>query len=541
VTTTTVDSAAPPVYTRNATGLVREARLVDQMALNLGANTPLTSALAVGLFTIAAFPRMNVYVALLASAVVSIPIWVTWALLSATFPKTGGDYLYNSRILHPSIGFGVNLGFVFASILTCGFSSGFLGELALRPTLLIIGTVTSSHTITSWSNTFEVSNHWGIFISSLFSITFICVLAAIRSKLLLRVMTVMVTVFGVAAIIDILVLLVTGHASFVHTFNRYSGAGAYQKVVQAGAGKGLYPSHGGYSGSQTLGAMFVWVGFTIWMFYGAYISGEVRRAGDRRRTLFSMVGSGAIQTIFLLVSLLVFYHVVGENFAISAAAGNQTTGIATFPYYAALATGNSVLAVAVAIGFLLWALPTLSAVMAPIQRGVFVYSFERLLPSWMSRVNPRTHTPLFAIAFMMIGTFATAAFDSFNANFAVALTIAGPPFFLTMFFVAISAVIMRRRRPDLYYGSPSDWNIWGAPVLMVAGALSLVIVAFFLVEPFFYQTQLGLNTHPWLPWATAIAPVAVVLIGMTWWYLARNALRSRGVDLDLLYKTIPPD
>ena len=130
---TTVASPPVSVYTRNATGLVREARLIDQVALNLGANTPLTSALAVGLFTIAAFPRMNIYAALLIPAALSIPIWITWALLAATFPKTGADYVYNSRILHPSIGFAVNLGFVFASILSCGFAAGFLPELAINP------------------------------------------------------------------------------------------------------------------------------------------------------------------------------------------------------------------------------------------------------------------------------------------------------------------------------------------------------------------------------------------------------------------------
>ena len=38
--------------------------------------------------------------------------------------------------------------------------------------------------------------------------------------------------------------------------------------------------------------MFVWVGFSIFVVYGAYIAGEVRRAGDRKRMLTSIVGSG---------------------------------------------------------------------------------------------------------------------------------------------------------------------------------------------------------------------------------------------------------
>jgi amino acid transporter len=529
------------VYSRNATGLVREVRLIDQVVYNLGSVTPLTSALAVGLFTIAAFPRMNIYLALLVPAIAAIPLWITWSLLTATFPKTGGDYVFNSRILHPAVGFGVNLGFLFANVLTAAFAAGFLAELALNPTLLIIGTVTENDTIAGWADTFSVDNSTGVFITSALCILFVCTLAAIRSRLLLRVMTVMVIVFAIGAIVDIIILATTSTESFARTFDSYAGAGAYENVVAAGAGQGLYPSEGGYSTSNTIGAMFVWVGFSIFVVYGAYIAGEVRRAGDRKRMLTSIAGSGVLQTIFLLISIIVFYGAVGENFAISAVAGNQEIGIASFPYYAALATGSPVVAVIVAIAFLFWAIPTLNVFMGVIQRGVFVYSFERLLPSAVSRVNARTHTPLVAVAIMGALTVIAAAFFSYNANFSVALTLAILPGFVAMFVVAISAVVMPFRRRDLYAGSPADWRVAGIPMLPVCGFLSAIVVAFFIALPFFFQDELGLTSRSWLPEATAIAPIAVLLIGIAWWLIARSYHRRRGVDLDLLYRTIPPD
>lgn len=538
----TAPAATPTrVYSRNATGLVREVRLVDQVVYNLGSVTPLTSALAVGLFTIAAFPRMNIFVALLVPALLSIPLWITWSLLTATFPKTGGDYVFNSRILHPAVGFGVNLGFLFANVLTAAFAASFLSVLAIAPTLLIIGTVTESSTISGWADTFMIDNATGVFVTSVLCILFVCTLAAIRSRLLLRVMTVMVAIFGVAAIIDIIILFATSNESFVRTFDSYAGSGAYDEVVAAGAGQGLYPSEDGYSTSSTLGAMFVWVGFSIFVIYGAYIAGEVRRAGDRRRMLTSMGGSGVIQTLFLLVSILAFYSAVGDEFAISAVAGNQEVGLASFPYYAALATGSPVLAVLVAIAFLLWAIPTLNVFMGVIQRGVFVYSFERLLPSAVSRVNARTHTPLVAVAIMGALAIIASAFFSYNENFSVALTLAILPSFVAMFVVGISATIMPWRRPDLYRGSPADWRVAGIPMLPVCGFLSVIVIGFFITLPFLYQDELGLTSRSWLPEATAIAPVAVILIGVSWWLLARRYHRRRGVDLDLLYRTIPPD
>jgi amino acid transporter len=148
---------------------------------------------------------------------------------------------------------------------------------------------------------------------------------------------------------------------------------------------------------------------------------------------------------------------------------------------------------------------------------------------------------VYAIAITAFLAILDAAFNSFNANFSVALTLAELPGFFVMFFVAISALVMKRRRPQLYNGSQADWKIAGVPVLAVAGGLSIVISAGLIVLPFFYQTQLSLNSHSWLPAATAIAPVAAIVIGIIWWYIARARNRAHGIDLNLLYKTIPPD
>lgn len=533
--------AAPTAYTRNATGLVRELRLVDFFAYTIASGTPLTSVLILGLFTVAVFPKMNFFLALLISGVVSIPVLITFALLTATFPKLGGDYIFNSRILHPAIGFGVNLGFILAQSLVAGTAAAFVSELALNPTLLTIGSVTGNSTFTSWASYFTVSNGNGVFITSTICILLISILAAIRTKLLFRVMTIMLAIFTVAALVSVVIMLFTSQSDFANTFNRVAGADAYQKVVDAGANKGLYPSEGGYSFSNTVGAMFYAIGWFIFMFWGTYIAVEVRRAGQRGRMLWAMVGGGVVQIVVVLLSLIAFYHAVGENFAISATAGNQTSGIASFPYYAALATGNSTLAIILAIGLMFWTIPLINIFLSVMQRGFFVYAFERLLPSWVASVNQRTHTPLVAVAIAAGLAILGAAFNAYNANFATALTLATFPSFVVILVVGIAATVMSRRRRDLFEGSPADWSVAGVPVLMLAGTLSIIVVGIFIIVPFFYQQQVGLAIRPWLPWATAITPVALIAIGVVWWYIAKAVNKSKGIDLDLIYKTIPPD
>ena len=243
----------------------------------------------------------------------------------------------------------------------------------------------------------------------------------------------------------------------------------------------------------------------------------------------------------MLIALVTFYHAVGENFAISAAAGNQTTGIATYPYYATLATGNAALAVVIAIGFLFWTIPCMNVFMAIVQRGAFVYAFERLLPSWVGRVDPRTHTPIVAVAIMGILSLAGAAFDAYNANFATALTLANLTALGATLFVGISALVLPWRRPDIFKGSPADWRIFGFPVIALAGGLTVLVIAFFMIEPFVFADQTGLSARDWLRPGTVILFVGIILVGIIWWYVARAYHRPCGINLDLLYKTIPPD
>ena len=66
-------TTAAPVYTRNATGLVREIRLFDQIAYNIGAVTPLSSGLILLYFAVFVFPQTNLFLALLIPAVALSP------------------------------------------------------------------------------------------------------------------------------------------------------------------------------------------------------------------------------------------------------------------------------------------------------------------------------------------------------------------------------------------------------------------------------------------------------------------------------------
>src|SRR5438105_15508609 len=81
-----------PIFTRKATGLVREVSLPHQLLFNATSTSPLGTAIVFGLFALILFPRANIYVSTVAALVGALGAWVTIALLTSAIPRVGGDY-----------------------------------------------------------------------------------------------------------------------------------------------------------------------------------------------------------------------------------------------------------------------------------------------------------------------------------------------------------------------------------------------------------------------------------------------------------------
>jgi amino acid transporter len=102
---------APGLFTRKATGLVREARGSDALFYNvMWASVALAFAFAWLLYGVS-YQGANLLVSFLIAAALGLPGAFLYAMLSRIMPRTGGDYVFNSRSLHPSIGFAANFSY----------------------------------------------------------------------------------------------------------------------------------------------------------------------------------------------------------------------------------------------------------------------------------------------------------------------------------------------------------------------------------------------------------------------------------------------
>ena len=72
-------------------------------------------------------------------AIINIPVLIMFALLGASMPRVGGDYVWVSRVLSPPLALISNLCMIMGGLLGAAFFAKFFSLLALGPVLVALG------------------------------------------------------------------------------------------------------------------------------------------------------------------------------------------------------------------------------------------------------------------------------------------------------------------------------------------------------------------------------------------------------------------
>ena len=234
------------LFVRRSTGLVREASALDATIFNAVFSAPVGATLAWGVFfALTAFPGSDLVAATLWSLLLNIPILIMMALLASSMPKTGGDYVWVSRILSPPAALVSNLGAAFSAIIGATFWARYFPVFALGPVLVTLGTVFNSHTLISWGTHVQSDKGW-IFVFGFVMILAMTAILIAGTKTTFRVQNAFWITATLGTLLAFVVLLFGSHGSFVNHFNSVShtfGAhgNAYQQRDHDGEG-GWSPS-----------------------------------------------------------------------------------------------------------------------------------------------------------------------------------------------------------------------------------------------------------------------------------------------------------
>ena len=227
-------------------------------------------------------------------------------------------------------------------------------------------------------------------------------------------------------------------------------------MIAAGGGTHAAPDLGNMS--ATLPTLFSIQGFMMWNFWSVYMSGELKSASNRRRQLWIMFGALAFDTVLLVIGALLLFHVTGYDFMYAAnVAPNKAYAIPSGPFYqflAAVSVNVPFLTVIILGCFLFWSLPSMIAnTFMPI-RSFFAWSFDRLMPEKLADVNNRAHSPVIAIVTVNVIIAALVIWSVTSNVFQLVLGLIVLAGCLGVVIIAIAAIALPLRRPELYRASP---------------------------------------------------------------------------------------
>jgi APA family basic amino acid/polyamine antiporter len=199
-----------------------------------------------------------------------------------------------------------------------------------------------------------------------------------------------------------------------------------------------------------------------------------------------------------------------------------------------------VLAVIILGSFLFWSLPAMVGnTFMPI-RSVFAWAFDRLLPEKFAEVNERTHSPVPAILLVMGLVTAMLAWSVLSTDFFTWLALGVEAGVVCIVIVGIAAIAFPSRRPDLYQASPANVRFLGMPLLYLVAPLSIAVMLFLVYLTVTYPA-LALAGNTDNLWQIPAFMGMIVVIGLVLYYVAKMVRRSQGIDVDLVYRELPPE
>jgi amino acid transporter len=539
--------ASPPgAYARKATGLVREVSPFSTFVFNMAAQpTAILIATAAFILPLAFFPGGSIWLGFAMAFALALVLCLCYGLFTSAIPRSGGDYVLVSRVTHPVLGVISSFFWVAGVILVLAFVAQSFVTIALAPSLTAVGLIGGHESLITAGEDLATSKWWQFGIGT-GVILFSAALLAGGWRWTTRIMNGLwaVMILGLATIF--VFLLFKSHQGFVNSFNQFAGSitgepDSYNGIISAAQKEGIDPSPA-FSLDQTWPAMAAIAGLAIYGWLSIYISGEVRRAKDITQVKIMSLAT-FVHIAIAVVLGIVFFWKFGHDFFV-AVNGLSATEAYPFagapPYYtflASIAGGSTIFAwwilITFAVAYPLLVIPNITIAV----RALFAWALDGLLPARFAQVSPRTHAPNYAIALVVVLSlpvlyWATSNTEGFNKFLYEAVLLQ----LVTMVLLSIAAILLPYRKPDVWRASATTQRFLGVPVVSLAGALSVILMAglFFV---YMHYPALGIEDK-----GHFFRDCAVVLIAaLVTFFVARTARRSQGVDVDKLAAEIPPE
>ena len=563
------------LFVRQSSGLVRNVSVTNALFFNVAAFVGVGLTLypifySLGFVPIWKFAGISEYAwAAIIAGIFCAILAMIFASLTSVMPRSGGDYVFTSRIVHPFVGWMESWTLVIASILIMAFEVPLVLR-NLQITARIIGIGAGGHFFKN-ANTWFTDSTGSItgspgFIGSLVVLAVIGLVVALPTRTFHRVVTALAA-FGVAGFVAMFAfgLLATSRSSFERNLPHYTGGVTAAKIAASGQADFVAGTTHHFLSDLFSTSVFPFV-LSILLFqfigfqYSAYIAGEVR-GNVRRGVMIALLGALGIGVLAnsLFVDAISNHLGFATNVSWGASYWGFNSHLAALP----LGQPNSMPLLATVANHSLWpiwALISLAGTVFPfllcpvyinfISRMQLAWSLDRQLPEWFGRVNERLRAPLNAILATLGLTAVFLFFQSYNAlpSFLATtgnkLNLAGTAWFaivmalLTWTMPGVNALLVRFRRPDLVRNAPFGKALpWLGAVWLLFPVWIYIFAVFKPIE----KSLSGTGRLHYLETNGILDALLFYGIGLVIYVVMQLRSRTAGVDTKMLFAEIPPD
>jgi amino acid transporter len=518
------------VFTRQSSGLVRQVGTLDTLFYNV---------LQVGIgylaFAVAAwhfYPGASMELATVLAVLSGIALALVYALLSAVYPRSGGEYVFISRTIHPALGFLFSWSMAFWQSVYYGLNGAFLALFALAPFFGALGLQTGSDALTGIGTFFTTP--WGIFLAGLVSILFFAFVMYRGMGLYFRLQRwgVWAILASLALTLVVLALGAAGALSFRGSFEGVAGAGAYEQVIASGqaAGAELSPA---YSLPATLNYL-LWPAFSLWFAtMSVSFSGEIKNI--RRGQLVGMIGAMLLAGVVFIALMFLARAAIGDRFLLASSALPADQFPLPIPavvnVFATILANNPLLTILMSLWILLGLFFQVVVGAIYTTRAILAWGIDGMVPERLADVSERYHSPTFAIVVSVVIALACLAGYAFTPLLAILSGFLG----LSVGFlaVALTGVVFPFVARETFENSPAAIRVAGIPLVTLAGLVGAISSAF-VIYRLLVDDSFGANST-----FSQVAALVVFASGLVWFYAARAIRARQGVNVDRRFAEIP--
>jgi len=539
--------AKPEVFSRKASGLSRVMSPWSAYMYNfltMGVIFPWTFVWAP-----AAFPGVSVWQACLYAILLELPIALAYVWMATAMPRSGGDYVFQSRVLGGAVGFPVVMsGFVIFILQWVALAGWLLANLGLAPLFMGLGVYYKSTSLIDaavW-----VQSAQGVVVTSLIGAAAIALLLVTGFKNYVRLQYFMFAATGILVLILVVQFLRTSPAQFATAINHFSnvvdGRTDYYHWIQkdvSGAGVSLLPKFA--FAATLLAAPIVWTSLQ-WATYSVEQGGEIKGARVFKNQMFIIVGS--MISVALVLALIAwaeeravgtaFFNAVSNSYYyLVSASGDGIGSVRPFPgVFAIVISNNPIITILVAVSFILASLQITCNCYIGMTRVMVGMSLDRTLPAFVSKVSPRFRSP--AVAHWLYFAFSVPIIILYSywtryASMSLGVTFAcGYVFVIT----CLAAALLPYRAKALYDASPgAKYTIGGFPLVTVFGIIGFI---FGTAAEIAFLTHSGYGLKGTTPY---IIVGSIFVICVVWYFITRQYNKGKGINVSYAFLEVPPE